>query len=90
MPVLKRSQGPVSGESGRSARSAGEAWSKGRSQPGKLRVQAQAGLVGRFQGPLRKWGHGGVLGLGGAEAEVASVGPASARTELAALFEGFY
>ena len=74
-------------ESGLSAGSAGGAWSQGRSQPGKLRVQAQAGLVGRFPGPLRKWGQGGVLGLGGTEAEVASVGPAPARTELAALLE---
>ena len=63
------------------------AWSKGGSQPGKLRVQAQAGLVSGFGGQRGKLGHGRVLDPGSAEAQVAGVGPAPAPTEMTALFE---
>ena len=44
-------------------------------------------MVGRFGEQLGKLGPRRVRGLGGAEAEVASVGPASACTEMTALFE---
>jgi len=53
-----------------------------------LRVQAQAGFMGRFR---RRAGNFGprLKRLGWAEAQVAGMGSAPTRTELAALFDGF-
>jgi hypothetical protein len=58
-------------------------------QPGKLRVQAQAGLVNGFRwwrGTLDQRSYGG---LGLAEAPVAAEGTSAACTELTALLDGF-
>ena len=58
-------------------------------QPGKLRVQAQAGLVDRFRGRRGKLGYRWYGGLGLAKAQVAAVGTSAARAELTALLDGF-
>jgi hypothetical protein len=63
--------------------------SKGRCQPGKLRVQAQTGLVGRFRRRAGTFGYRGNQGLELAEAQIAGVGSAPTGPELAALFDGF-
>jgi hypothetical protein len=58
-------------------------------QPGKLRVQAQAGLVDGFRwwrGKLDHWRYGS---LGLAEAPVAAEGTSAACTQLTALLDGF-
>jgi hypothetical protein len=69
--------------------SAGRAANEGRSQPRKLRVQAQTGLVGRFRGRAGDFGHRLNRGLEFAEAQIAGVASAPTRPELAALFDGF-
>jgi hypothetical protein len=67
--------------------SAGRAAGEGRSQPRKLRVQAQTGLVGRFGRRAGSLGHRLNRGLEFAEAQIAGVGSAPTRPELAALFD---
>ena len=61
-----------------SARWEGGAASAGPCQPGKLRVQAQAGLVNGFRGRRGEWGHRRYGGLGSAEAQVAAVSASAA------------
>src|ERR1019366_4810931 len=70
-----------------SAHAEGRAASAG--QPGKLRVQAQAGLVDGFQWRHGKLGHRRYGGLGLTEAQVAGVGTSAAGAELTALLDGF-
>jgi hypothetical protein len=67
----------------------GRAANEGRSQPRKLRVQAQTGFVGRFGRRAGNFGPRLNRGLEFAEAQVAGVGSAPTRPELAALFDGF-
>jgi hypothetical protein len=70
-------------------RLAGGAGSEGRGQPRKLRVQAQTGFVGRFRRRAGNFGPRVNQGLEFAEAQIAGVGSAPTRPELAALFDGF-
>jgi hypothetical protein len=61
----------------------------GLGQPGKLGVQAQAGLVDGFQWRRGKLGYRGYGGLGFAKAQVAAIGTSATCTELTALLDGF-
>ena len=70
-------------------RSRGGAGSKSRGRPWKLRVQAQTGFVGRLRRRAGNLDSRLNRGWEFAEAQIAGVGSAPARPELAALFDGF-